>query len=142
MKSFLRWVILVPAVLVGSELCKRLSEVGWKWALMNDFMADPESQISKYIALFFGNILNGVSVVFLAYWIAPSHKIITAFVFASINVFAGIAMVLFAFYSRSNYMFLNLFYTSVNIITTVLCIRVVYEMSKEHSKAQELVTGL
>lgn len=142
MKSFLRWVILVPAVFVGSELCKRLIETGWKWALMNDLSADPESQISKCIALLFGNILNGVSVVFLAYWIAPSHKIITAFVFASINVFAGIAMVLFAFYSRSNYMFLTLFYTSVNIVTTVLTIRVAYAMSKEHSKPQALPIGL
>jgi ABC-type Na+ efflux pump permease subunit len=136
-KVILSWIALVPAVFIGSGLCKEILEWFFKWTICSNFGFDPDGNIPFYGSKFIGNIFYGVSIVYLAYYIAPNHKIITTFVLSICNMVIAIGMILYAFYSRADFMFAMLIYYTAFITACIISLIFIFQEHALNNKPLE-----
>jgi len=137
LKIILRWIVLIPAVFIGSGLLKEIVEWFWRWTFCSNFGLDPDGNISFYGSRLVGNIFYGVSIVYSAYYIAPSHKIKTTLILSICNMLVAVGMILYAFYSRADFMFAMLIYYTAFIASCIVSLISIFNDKELNYKAPE-----
>jgi hypothetical protein len=124
--KILRWIVLIPASVLGASCLALIFEWFFKLSISNSFMCDPEGIYVQLIALFSSNVVNGIAIVFIAFYIAPSHQTKASLVCAVINVISAFIMILFNFYNHLPYMFANLFFYCINALASIIAVVWIY----------------
>ncbi len=105
MNTMFRWLIFLPASLIGAYLIQVIATALATFSLSFVF-TEPDSLASRLFVPWLGNILFGASLVYIGTRIAPTHKVIVALSLTGVLlVFLGLvigAAYLFDEYSAWN----------------------------------------
>ncbi len=101
MKSILRWVIFLPTSLIAGYLAWLAVTFLNRWS-MEGVGVDPDSFVAHAFIEYVSNLVMGAACVFVAAKIAPSHRVLVAFLMAGL-VILGAGFALFPAITTRNY---------------------------------------
>lgn len=98
--SVLRWIVLVPAVLLGSFVAYVVGVSSTRWGLYAYCGLPMESVFARLVLMGTEGITRGASVVYIAAYVAPRYKRQVAVVFAGLVLLLGGAAMALALLDR------------------------------------------